>query len=69
MRTGCICDRCDKLPFTAGESREAIESQLPAVQFAIVACLRGTASLPLGQGVGTGGQNISLQESWKSGGP
>ena len=34
-------DRCDKLPFTAGESREAIESQLPAVQFAIVACLRG----------------------------
>jgi hypothetical protein len=66
MRTGCICDRCDKLPFTAGENREAIESQLPAVRFAIVARLRGTASLPLGQGVGTlGGQNISLQESWK----
>jgi hypothetical protein len=53
MRTGCICDRCDKLPFTAGENREAIESQLPAVRFAIVARLRGTASLPLGQGVGT----------------
>jgi hypothetical protein len=61
-------DRCDKLPFTAGES--LIESQLPAVQFAIVACLRGTASLPREEGGGTpSGQNISLQESWKSGGP
>jgi hypothetical protein len=62
--------RCDKLPFTAGESREAIESQLPAVQFAIVARLRWTASLPCEEGGGTlGGQNISLPESWKRGSP
>jgi len=65
-----LSDRCDKLPFAADENREAIESQLPAVQFAIVARLRGTASLPRGEGGGTpSGQNISLQESWKSGGP
>ena len=65
-----LSDRCDKLPFTAGESREAIESQLPAVQFAIVARLRATASLPREEGGGTpSGQNISLQESWKRGSP
>jgi hypothetical protein len=65
-----LSDRCDKLPCAAHENREAIESQLPAVQFAIVARLRGTASLPRGEGGGTpSDQNISLQESWKSGGP
>ena len=65
MRIGCICHRCDKLPFTAGESRGAIESQLPAVRFAIVARLRWkTASLPREEGGETlSGQNISLQES------
>jgi len=43
---------------------------LPAVQFAIVAPLRATASLPGEEGGGTpSGQNISLLESWKSGGP
>ena len=65
-----LSDRCDKLPFTARESREAIESQMPAVRFAKVARFRWTASLPREEGGGTfSGQNISLQEPWKRGSP
>jgi len=63
--------RCDKLPFTAGESREAIESRLPAVQFAIVARLGGIASLVREEAGGAiRCQNMSLREScgspWKA---
>jgi hypothetical protein len=55
---------CDKLPFTAGKSREAIEvtSAGDTVRYSRVVRLRGTASLPREEGSGTlSGQNISLQ--------
>ena len=61
---------CDKLPFTAGKSREAIEVTITGgtVRYSRVVRLRGTASLPREEGSGTlSGQNISLQGAWKSG--
>jgi hypothetical protein len=61
---------CDKLPFTAGKSREAIEVTIAggAVRYSRVVRLRGIASSPREEGSGTlSGQNISLQGSSKSG--
>lgn len=61
---------CDKLPFTAGKSREAIEVTIVggAVRYVRIVRLRGIGSLPREEGGGTlSGQNISLQGSWKSG--
>ncbi len=61
---------CDKLPFTAGKSREAIEVTIAggAVRYVRIVRLRGIGSLPREEGRGTlSGQNISLQGSWKSG--
>lgn len=61
---------CDKLPFTAGKSREAIEVTIAggAVRYSRVVRLRGIASSPHEEGNGAlSGQTISLQGSWKSG--
>jgi hypothetical protein len=60
---------CDKLPFTAGKSREAIEVTIAggSVRYSRVVRLRGIASSPREEGSGSlSGQNISLLESWKS---
>ena len=61
---------CDKLPFTAGKNREAIEVTIAggAVRYSRVVRLRGIASSPHEEGNGAlSGQTISLQGSWKSG--
>lgn len=61
---------CDKLPFTAGKSREAIEVTIAggSVRYSRVVRLRGNASSPREEGSGSlSGQNISLRGSWKSG--
>ncbi|MGB9414585.1 MAG: hypothetical protein WCB26_25710 [Pseudolabrys sp.] len=61
---------CDKLPFTAGKSREAIEVTIAggSVRYSRVVRLRGIASSPREEGSGSlSGQNISLLGSWKSG--
>lgn len=61
---------CDKLPFTAGKSREAIEVTIAGgtVRYSRVVRFRGIASSPREAGSGSlSGQNISLQGSWKNG--
>jgi hypothetical protein len=61
---------CDKLPFSAGKSREAIEVTIAggAVRYSRVVRLRGAAEATREEGSGTlSGENISLQGSWKSG--
>lgn len=61
---------CDKLPFTAGKSREAIEVTIAggSVRYSRVVRFRGIASSPREEGSGSlSGQNISLLGSWKSG--
>jgi hypothetical protein len=61
---------CDKLPFTAGKSREAIEVTIAggAIRYARVVRIRGIGTLPREEGGGTlSDQNISLQGAWKSG--
>ena len=55
---------CDKLPFTAGKSREAIEFTIAggAVRYSRVVRFRGIVSLPREEESGTlSDQNISLQ--------
>jgi hypothetical protein len=62
---------CDKLPFSVGKSREAIEVTVTggAVRYTQVVRLRDVAEATPEQGTGTlSGDNISLQGSWKSGG-
>ena len=61
---------CDKLPFSAGKSREAIEVTIAggAVRYAHVVRLRATAEPIREEGTGTlNGNNISLKGSWKGG--
>ena len=54
-----LVDRCDKLPFTSGESREARCRSLQSCR----AALR-IASVPRAEGSETlGGQNVSLQRA------
>jgi hypothetical protein len=60
---------CDKLPFSTGKNREAIEVTIAggAVRYSRVVRLRG-AEATREEGSGTlRGENISLQGSWKSG--
>jgi hypothetical protein len=61
---------CDKLPFSAGKSREAIEVTISggAVRYTQVVRLHDTAVAEVEQGTGTlNGDNINLQGSWKGG--
>ncbi len=61
---------CDKLPFSAGKSREAIEVTVSggAVRYTQVVRIRDVAEATPEQGTGTlSGDNISLQGSWKGG--
>ena len=61
---------CDKLPFSAGKSREAIEVTIAgsAVRYTQVVRLHDTAVAAPEQGTGTlNGDNISLQGTWKGG--
>ena len=61
---------CDKLPFSAGKGREAIEVTITAgaVRYTHVVRLYNTAQATPEQGAGTlSGDNISLQGSWKGG--
>ena len=61
---------CDKLPFSAGKSREAIEVTISggAVRYTQVVRLHDTAAAGAEQGTGTlNGDNINLQGSWKGG--
>lgn len=61
---------CDKLPFSAGKSREAIEVTITggAVRYTHVVGLRAAAQPILDEGTGTiSGNNISLNGSWKGG--
>lgn len=61
---------CDKLPFSAGKSREAIEVTIAggAVRYSQVVRLHDAAVAAPEQGTGTlSGDNISLQGSWKGG--
>lgn len=61
---------CDKLPFSAGKAREAIEVTIAggAVRYSHVVRLRDAVEATREQGSGSlSGQNISLQGSWKSG--
>ena len=61
---------CDKLPFSAGKSREAIEVTIAgsAVRYTQVVRLHDTAVAAPEQGAGTlNGDNISLQGTWKGG--
>jgi len=61
---------CDKLPFSAGKGREAIEVSISgsSVQYTHVVRLRDAAEPVKERGSGTlSGQDISLQGSWKSG--
>lgn len=60
---------CDKLPFSAGKGREAIEVSISgsSVQYTHVVRLRDAAEPVKERGSGTlSGQDISLQGSWKS---
>ncbi len=61
---------CDKLPFSAGKSREAIEVTITggAVRYTHVVRLRSTAEPTPENGTGTlSGNTINLQGSWKGG--
>jgi len=61
---------CDKLPFSAGRGREAIEVTISggAVRYSHVVRLRDTAETVPEEGKGSlNGQDIELQGSWKSG--
>ena len=61
---------CDKLPFLAGKSREAIEVTISrgAVRYTHVVRLRDAAEATPEQGTGAlNGENINLQGSWKGG--
>jgi hypothetical protein len=61
---------CDKLPFTVGSGREAIEVTITggAAQYTHVVRLHGAADPTPEKGAGTlSGSTISLQGSWKSG--
>src|SRR5262249_54465602 len=61
---------CDKLSFSAGKGREAIEVTIAngAVRYSHVVRLYDAAQPTPEQGTGTlNGDNISLQGSWKSG--
>jgi hypothetical protein len=63
---------CDKLPFTSGQMREAIEVKIAggAARYSHVVRLRNAAvEAEAEQGTGTiDGQKIDLQGAWKSGG-
>ena len=61
---------CDKLPFSAGKAREAIEVTIAggAVRYRHVVRLYDAAEATPEQGTGAlNGGNISLQGSWKGG--
>lgn len=61
---------CDKLPFSAGKGREAIEVAIAGgtVRYSHVVRLRDAAEPVSEQGKGTlNGQDLELQGSWKSG--
>jgi hypothetical protein len=61
---------CDKLPFSAGKGREAIEVTIAGgtVRYSHVVRLRDAAEPVPEQGKGSlSGQDIELQGSWKSG--
>jgi hypothetical protein len=61
---------CDKLPFSAGKGREAIEVTIAggSVRYSHVVRLRDAAEPVPEQGKGSlNGQDIELQGSWKSG--
>jgi hypothetical protein len=62
---------CDKLPFTSGQMREAIEVTVSGgtARYSHVVRLRNAAAEPTAeQGTGTiNGQKIELQGNWKSG--
>jgi len=61
---------CDKLPFSAGKGREAIDVTITGgtAQYSHVVRLRDAAEPVPEQGKGTvTGQDIELQGSWKSG--
>jgi hypothetical protein len=61
---------CDKLPFSAGKSREAIEVTITAgtVRYTQVVRLHDTSVAPPEQGTGTlKGDVLSLQGAWKGG--
>jgi hypothetical protein len=61
---------CDKLPFSAGKGREAIEVTISGgtVRYSHIVRLRDVAEPVAEQGKGSlNGQDIELQGSWKSG--
>jgi len=61
---------CDKLPFSAGKSREAIEVKIAAgaVRYTQVVRLHDTSVAAPEQGTGTlSGDALSLQGAWKGG--
>lgn len=61
---------CDKLPFSAGKSREAIEVTIAAgaVRYTQVVRLHDTSVAPPEVGTGTlSGDALSLQGAWKGG--
>ena len=61
---------CDKLPFSAGKSREAIEVTIAggSVRYSHVVRLRSVAEPTREEGSGAlSGDNISLKGSWKGG--
>ena len=61
---------CDRLPFSIGKSRGAIEVTIAAgaVRYSHIVRLRDAAEPTPEQGTGTlNGDNISLQGSWKGG--
>src|SRR5581483_8153174 len=61
---------CDKLPFSAGKGREAIEVTISGstIRYSHVVRLRGVPETVPEQGKGTlAGQDIELHGSWKSG--
>lgn len=61
---------CDKLPFTVGNGREAIEVAVSAgsVRYKHAVRLHGTAAQTREEGTGTlSGDTISLQGSWEGG--
>jgi hypothetical protein len=61
---------CDKLPFSAGKGREAIEVTIAgsSIRYSHVVRLRDAAEPVAEQGKGSlNGQDIELQGSWKSG--
>lgn len=61
---------CDKLPFSAGKGREAIEVTISGgtVRYSHVVRLRDTVEAIPEQGTGSlNGQDLELKGSWKSG--